>query len=211
MLDSMTFQINVIKNLTLRDGILVGARGEEVFLAQGSADGACGPYCMFMAGLVLGGGPGRKTITSLEYVDRRTKIGKFFKALENNSSDGLFRSGTSVKQLHELTCHLGLKTEIWQENSSQHIKEFITGKIQTGKPVLFSILGKNLYHWLLAIGFSDTERKILCLDPSGKNLSGSYWNSFVTTNACEGTYYQYFSDSEVFNVRYVDAMAICKM
>ena len=46
-------QIYLRENLNLTLGGLC-ANQESVFLQQGSLDGACGPYCLFMALLILG-------------------------------------------------------------------------------------------------------------------------------------------------------------
>jgi hypothetical protein len=70
-----------------------------IHLAQGSMDGACGPYSLMMA-LIICGLIDREDLVSLRKVDGRTSAGKLLNALQEYQ--GFFRDGTHLEDLSEL-------------------------------------------------------------------------------------------------------------
>lgn len=81
----------------------------EVFLKQGSIDGACGLYCLFMALLILGE-IDRSEATEFWNIKRSTRFGKLISVLEDHSL--LFNEGTDISQLQELLKHYSKKLSI---------------------------------------------------------------------------------------------------
>ena len=79
----MTFHF--VSGLTLNnDGVLISTNNKsdnEVHLRQGDMDGACGPYCVAMALLMLGRMQ-RNEISPGKNIDFRTKFGRFLKEVK---------------------------------------------------------------------------------------------------------------------------------
>lgn len=83
----------------LNEGKRKKGKTQLIHLQQGSLDGACGPYSLFMA-LIVCGLIDRNEITALNPIDKRTNIGRLFKNLE--SSKVFFRDGTDLKELGDI-------------------------------------------------------------------------------------------------------------
>lgn len=167
-------------------------KNNEVFLQQGSIDGACGPYCVFMALLILGE-IDRDEATEFWNTKQSTRFGKLVKGLQTHSA--LFNEGTNLEELETLLINFNKKLEIEsQSGRGKQIIQFLHDELANDKIVVVGIEGKELHHWLLAIGYEETEKgklkKVYCLDPSD-DLSNGYFNATLKVDEALGGIYPY--------------------
>lgn len=199
--------IKIIPQLNIVNGTLVAGslnNHEKVFLKQGSVDGACGPYCLFMALLILNV-ISYNEATNLWWIKRSTRFGKMLKKMQEH--DNLFQGGTHLYQLDELlqgSFTSTLNTTVSDARGKNLIK-FLQMELSENKPVLFGVTGKNLAHWLLAIGYEEDSSgnisKILFLDPSGKELPNYYNGIIDISNSYAGRYpYIWVSESDELKI-----------
>jgi hypothetical protein len=208
-------QIFIINQLDIDKGKVVTLKSnsyEAVFLKQGSLDGACGPYCLFMALLIVGA-IRKKELDDLWNIDRKKRLGKLIKAMLDH--DTLFGEGTSLIDLEKLLSKSFKKvinTEI-NEFSGKSIIPFVIEQLKQDCPVIVGIKNRDMAHWLLAVGFEKEESvtKLLFLDPSGIDTS-NYWNAAIDiVNKQGGRYpYAWIDHNESSNefIQFEEAMAI---
>lgn len=152
-----------------------------VFLKQGSLDGACGPYCLFMS-LIIFGIIDRNQAMSFWKVKRSTRFGNLIKQFEKHSS--LFSEGTDLYDLESLLNSFSseLVTNVLNSKGKK-VLNFLIDELNLNKTVILGINGNGLNHWLLAIGYEkDSESdisKILCIDPSAERLE-TYYNATIS-------------------------------
>lgn len=177
-------QIYLLENLDLT---LDGLRAEEesVFLQQGSLDGACGPYCLFMALLILGEIESSQA-TNLKSVKGSSRLGKMIKKLTN--FEVLIHNGTTIKDLTDILDHSfkrRVRFNVNSEDRNQALLQFIIDELTENHPVLVIVRNDYFAHWLLAIGYetdeNDAVTKLFFLDPSDPLPPNQYWNAVVTT------------------------------
>lgn len=181
----------------------------NVFLQQGSLDGACGPYCVFMA-LIMLGVTNYENATNLWNIKKSTKLGKLVKEMQNH--DTLFNGGTFVEELEELLVK-SYKNDLEVKGNNlkgKKLIEFTINAINSNKPVIVGVEGKDLAHWLLAVGYeseNDKITKLFFLDPSEVETS-NYWNSIINVkDAFFGYPYHWVSQEGTF-VKFQDALSI---
>ena len=183
---------------------------QEVFLNQGSLDGACGPYSLFMALLVLGL-LNRDDITNFR-TDGRTKYGKIIKDLDNYSS--LFRDGTTVNDLKSLLdkhFKKEIKTSV-EVGKNREVIRFAKINLDSNNPTIVGVNFKEGAHWMLAIGYEELNGEIvrlLCLDPSNTITNYCPWNAIIEVQKSQsGIYpYKWWGQDETF-VEYHEALSI---
>ncbi|HAI18258.1 MAG: hypothetical protein CMP05_01460 [Xanthomarina sp.] len=188
---------------------------EPVFLKQGDADGACGPYCVMMA-LIISGVVNYDEVTDLWNIKLSSRLGKLVKAMREH--DTLFAQGTSSKELSKLLdASFGavIENSICQD-SGKSVIAFAIEQLRINNPVIVGIKNGNLAHWLLAVGFEENDNavaKLVFLDPSGKDIS-SYWNAAIDVlNTQRGRYPYAWIDHNNNNnefVQFDEALAIIK-
>jgi|SRR5690606_19375889 len=183
---------------------------QQVFLNQGSLDGACGPYSLFMALLVLGL-LDRDNITSFK-TDGRTKYGKIHKDLDNYPS--LFRNGTTVSDLKRLLDEhfkKEIKTSV-EVGKNKDVIRFTKRNLDLNNPTIIGVNFKEGAHWMLAIGYEELNGekiRLLCLDPSGEKPFQCPWNAILEVKKSQsGIYpYKWWGQNETF-VEYHEALSI---
>lgn len=185
-------------------------KNDQVFLQQGTMDGACGPYCIFMALIILGV-VNFEEATNLWVIDKRTRIGKLVKGMRAHST--LFEAGTHLNELETLI-QQSFKAEIVVDiniGKGKSVIDYTIQNLKTNKPVVVGVIGKGLSHWLLAIGFEEDENgvatKILFLDPSG-NSNSNYFNAIIGVNKTYHGYPYQWLDREDTYIKFDDAMSL---
>lgn len=191
---------------------VIGNSSEEfqkVFLNQGSLDGACGPYSLFMALLVLGL-LNRDDITDFR-TDGRTKYGKIIKDFDNYPS--LFRDGTTVRDLKKiLDTHFRkeIKTNV-EIGKNKDVIRFAKANLDLNNPTIIGVNFKEGAHWMLAIGYEELDDEIvrlLCLDPSNTITDHCPWNTILEAQKSQSGIYPYkWWGHETF-VGYHEALSI---
>lgn len=200
--------IKILSQLNITNGQLV-ANNQSVFLQQGSLDGACGPYCLFMALLILDV-IGYDDAISLWKIKRSTKLGKLIKAMEIHKQ--LFQAGTYVEDLKEMI-EVSFKNQIEVKTNKEGGKktiQFILQQLKNQNPVIVGVKNKTIAHWMLAIGFEDYNNeitKILFLDPSEKEPI-SYFNSAINIKDTVYGYPYKWETLENTYVKFEDAVSI---
>ncbi len=159
-----------------------GAQSQEVFLNQGSIDGACGPYSLIM-GLLSLGVVDRNVVVSY-YTDKRTNFGKLVMAM-NEEHSTLFTEGTDLGDLQYLlkeSFGKKINAEI-SEHKGTKLIDFALEKLSENKPTIIGVNFKDGAHWMLAIGYENDSNgfatKLLLLNPSGKSPIFSSWNAVI--------------------------------
>lgn len=97
--------IKLLPWLDIKNGNLVTSvlkKNNNIFLKQGSVDGACGPYCLFMV-LIIVGVIDYNDATNLWWTKRSTRFGKMLAKMQQH--DTLFQNGTDLNQLKNLLEH----------------------------------------------------------------------------------------------------------
>ena len=147
--------------------------GQYVHLRQGDVDGACGPYCIFMA-LIAAGIEPRERITSFGEYHGNTNFGKLMSKFDNRSGR-FFANGTILKDLSKfLSAYPSVKTGMESGNATI-IRNFLVTHIRQNHPVILGLPG----HWVLATGIYESAVgeliSILALDP-GRDSARRAWN-----------------------------------
>lgn len=180
-------KIKILPYLDIQNGSLVTNQlkdNNEVMLYQGSVDGACGPYCVFMALIILGV-IDYNDATNLWWTKRSSRFGKMLRKMQEY--DTLFQNGTHLNQLQELLDHSFKNTlEInILEQKGRKLINFCVEQLKQNKPSIIGVNGIGFAHWLLAIGYEENEEgevsKLFFLDPNGVNNS-NYWNAAIEVN-----------------------------
>jgi hypothetical protein len=198
----------------------------RVHLRQGDAEGACGPYCVFM-GLMMLGLADRQVITDFGGGTGTERQHKLLRALEKDHT-ALFRRGTNLGQLKDLieeNYKRGLTLEL-PELAGKACRLFVEEELLAGHPVIVGIDGENVSHFVLAVGVrrraSEGNKRgeggdakvdhILILDSGAPPPRASAWNGMISTApTSKGRYpYAWWSgeDGESKNVAFSGALSL---
>jgi|SRR5690606_4973669 len=206
--------IKIISHLDINNGYLITTslkKDNRVFLQQGTIDGACGPYTLFMALLILGL-IDYSEATDMWWTKKSTKFGKLIKTMQNHET--FFQEGTDLKDLKQLVDN-SFKKNIdltLSESKGKQVINFVLEELKVNKPVIVGINGIELAHWMLAIGFEENQHgksKIFFLDPSQAN-NANYWNTSINIiDSYKGRYpYQWVDQSEETFISFEHAMSL---
>ncbi|KAA9340112.1 hypothetical protein [Adhaeribacter soli] len=184
---------------------------QEVFLNQGSIDGACGPYSIFMGLLTLG--LADRTEVVAYNTDGRKRLGKLINRL-NNDYDSLFKHGTHLDDLEKiLQDNYGslIHTET-RETKNKDLINFTIHHLRENHPVIVGINFSGGGHWMLAVGFEENNEKgisrLLFLDPSGDKPIVLSWNSIIDLNVTQKGRYPFKWWTNSCHVQFDQAIAI---
>ncbi|TXK23397.1 hypothetical protein FVR03_22695 [Pontibacter qinzhouensis] len=161
---------------------------QEVFLNQGSIDGACGPYSILMGLLALGLADRNEVIAF--NTDGRTRLGKLINKL-NNDYTSLFKHGTYLDDLEKilLDSYGSLIDVEIRETKNKDLINFTIQHLRENRPTIVGINFSGGGHWMLAVGFEENKEKeifrLLLLDPSGAKPIVSSWNSIIDLNVTQ--------------------------
>ncbi len=192
-----------------------GEDWQEVHLQQGSLDGACGPYCLFMA-LIVCGLVDRNQLLSFPR-DRRTRSGRLMSQIEKYA--GLLQTGTHLTDLErDLKNAFGakLKTETSAE-SGKRLRSFVEDQVLAHHQVVVGLDSPKDGHWVLVIGLdyetTDSTKdlhRFLVLDPSVPTPTVSAWNGVIDAYGSGGHYpYRYWGGEHEFDrVQLNEAIAL---
>lgn len=176
--------IKLLPWLDIKNGNLVTSvlkKNNGIFLKQGSVDGACGPYCLFMTLIILGLIDYDDAI-NLWWTKRSTRFGKMLAKMQEH--DILFQNGTDLNQLEDLLKNsFKNKLEInVSEQKGRELINFCIEQLKENKPTIVGVNGVDLEHWLLALGYEENNKGEICklffLDPSGVDNT-NYWNAVI--------------------------------
>ncbi len=204
--------MKIIKTLNQLDIINdnLTAHDENVFLRQGSIDGACGPYCVFMALIILGV-INHNQATNLWSIKGNSKLGKLIKAMRVH--DIFIQNGTFVEDLEIMLAQSYKKDLVTQSTSigGRKVIDFAVASLRNNAPVIVGIRGIDMAHWLLAVGFEENNglvSKLFFLNPSGSEV-GNYWNSILNTaNSFHGIYPYKWETHQDCYVKFEDAISL---
>lgn len=171
----------------------------RVHLRQGDAEGACGPYCVFM-GLMMLGLADRQVITDFGGGTGTERQHKLLRALEKDHT-ALFRRGTNLGQLKDLieeNYKRGLTLEL-PELAGKACRLFIEEEVLAGNPVIVGIEGEGLSHFVLAVGVrrraveggASKVDRLLILDSDSPTPRASAWNGMISAVATAKGIYPY--------------------
>jgi len=205
---------HVISGLKIKGTEIVSlANGSSIFEKQGTVDGACGPYSLFMALKILGE-------LSQEDVNKPEKIKKSRSAFkfmnEINKFKGLFFAGTDITEIYNLINN-NFKTKLAidysQEDDNSDVINFILEQLDDNKPTIVRISFPKGSHWLVAIGYSKNEKNknfnLLLLDPSGDKPSVSPWNSIIEIGSKRKGDFPNHWHTNGYNIIFDEALSIC--
>jgi hypothetical protein len=208
----------VLDNLdATHEGPIRVSDDSAVHLRQGDADGACGPYVVFMALIVLDLAH-RDEVTAWALPDGRTKIGKLMQQLGERSNT-LFVGGTTLKALDEVLLESfgrDLTTER-HEVSGKTALDFIKQHLRQGNPVIVQLDGTDDAHFVLAIGVDGGSGdgpevdRLLVLDPADGASSVCPWNGVVDARPTGGKFpYTWWTkgDGGLTKVQFYSALAL---
>lgn len=187
-------QIKILKDVQLdEEGILINLKNDAIHLCQGDMDGACGPYCVAMAWLILRK-INRNEITRPEKIDYRTKEGKLLQKFHELGPFTL--EGSSANNLENILgkkCNTGTGKSLFPK---------IIKSLESENPVIIDVRGKkedDLNHWTLAIGYS--EDYIFLLDPGYELSASNLWNAAVSRHPSKNRFgYQYINTKRSIEV-----------
>ena len=191
---------------------------ETVFLQQGSLDGACGPYCLFM-GLIILGEIENTQATNLETVKGSSRLGKMLKKLSN--LEVLIHNGTTTKELTDILDYgfkKRVKYSVSKKNRNRELVQFIIDELNDNNPVLVTVRNEKIKvaHWLLAIGFESSNdnlvTKIFFLDSSRPLQENQYWNAviLIANNYKLKYHHQWLEKNNGIMVMFDDCFSITK-
>lgn len=188
-----SFTIIDLLNITLTGPEAIGpdAKPQAVFLRQGDADGACGPYSLLMA-LLICGLIDREKIDYLARLDRRTSYGKLMARLDEHP--GLFRDGTSLDELASLMESAFAKRLSFDLSTTTgaDVRGFVQQHIEAGHPVILNMSFSGGAHALVVIGIEysaeGAARRLLLLDPGGPRPAACAWNCVIDLQGSGGRY-----------------------
>lgn len=197
-------QYQVLSHITLSEkGPVVTktidhANQQPVHLQQGSLDGACGPYCLCMA-LILLGFEKHSKLSSLDLSSSSKKLFSYI----SKFSDTLIIEGTYLhvmKKYAQLYKDMGLRIDTksadihgnsllakkGKKKDYNGVRDFIIEHARKDRPV---ILGST-YHYALVVGLGfENEiselampRYLLLLDPNVPAPNSSAWNGIIDMN-----------------------------
>jgi len=176
--------IKLISFLDIKNDSLITTKLKKhntVFLKQGSVDASCGPYCLFMALIILGLIDYDDAI-NLWWTKRKSKLGRMVSKIQEQGT--FFQKGTHLKHLKvllEYSFKSKLELNLSKETGKRLIN-FCIEQLKQDRPTVVGISGAGLSHWLVAVGFEKNEKGEVCklffLDPSGNDIP-NYWNATI--------------------------------
>jgi hypothetical protein len=198
---------------------VMGSDDEDqlLHLRQGDIDGACGPYCLFMALMICGVARRDEITGSPVGIHGNSRLAKAFKLMEEYSS--LFRHGTDLKDLEKFvnnTYKKNVKAELCHDRGVS-LRPFVEEHIKLNHPVILGLdWGAVDGHWVLVIGLEflvDINGKeilwrYLVLDPSEPPSKVCAWNSVIEATGSGGIYpYVWWKDYDL-KVQFYEGMAL---
>lgn len=176
------------------DGPVAIRNNEQVHLRQGDLDGACGPYCIFMA-LIAMGIMTRSEAQNMHTWDGRTLEAKFRENLEQFGA--FIRNGTEGKDLVGFAKHFksrGIKAVHLEGTKKIIFLEAKNAIDQCNLPIIEVNWQGGGAHWLLVVGYQGVDNDgntklthLLCLDPSETNPKANLWNLVLEVFKPDGT------------------------
>ena len=178
-------QVNIISSLVLNNnGLQIKDRKVkliDISLQQGSLDGACSIYSVFMNLLIL-----RKiSLNDIQVFEKPKDIDTrnlCKKLLEEN---GMHHDGQTFYRIQRiLNDNFGTKIATHHPKAVQkEVIPLITEQLKKDLPVIISIVYDNgSAHALLCVGYENIDQKVtklFCLDPGSQKLKNSYWNTVI--------------------------------
>lgn len=207
---------HVINGLKIKGTEIISvANGSSIFEKQGSVDGACGPYSLFMALKILGE-LNQEDINKPENIKKSRCAFKFMN--EINKFKGLFFAGTDITEIYNLIYN-NFKTKLAidysQVEDSSELINFILEQLDDNNPTIVRISFTKGSHWLVAVGYSKNEKdkncNLLLLDPSGVKPSFSPWNSIIEIGSKRKGVYSYHWHTNGYNISIDEALSICSI
>ena len=220
----------VIKQIKMSHCGAVNEVDQPIHLQQGSLDGACGPYCLFMSLLVLGAAD-YYDLTGLEPLSKRTETGKAMNMMIQIAQDpALFRHGTKIPALKILANNYkGIKTAqikakirsdatVDKGSSPKRVSDFVVDHVSEDRPVILWAFNKENSHWVLVVGLeyenndarkNKTPSRFLILDPSDTKPTVSPWNGAIDVTG-KGGWCTWWGEEDGKGVTFKEALAIWK-
>jgi hypothetical protein len=203
----------VISGIKIKGAEIVSELTKEtVFEYQGSADGSCGPYSLFMA-LKIVGVLYKKDLLPYNKPDRRSSVGKFMNQMHDFPH--LMKDGTGLRDIFDLIKNnfsSKLKSTL-SELKDKVLIDFVISMLVQDKPTIMGITFKDGGgHWMLAVGYACNEKgkptKLLFLDPSGEKPTFSPWNSVLDISVKRKSEFSYNWSTAGYNVSLEEALSI---
>ncbi len=203
---------HVISGIKIKGtNIISVANGDSIFEKQGTVDGACGPYSLFMSLKILGE-LSQDDVNDPLNIDKRRSAFKFMRSI--NKLKGLVYDGTFLKNLSNLINNnfkSKLVTECSKEKNTK-LLDFIIIQLNENKPTIIGVTFPSNGHWMLAVGYSTNEKgkhtKLLLLDPSGDKPTFSPWNSILDLSTKRKSEFPYNWTTAGYNVSLEEALSI---
>jgi hypothetical protein len=205
---------HVISGIKIKgSNIISEANGSSIFEKQGTADGACGPYSLFMVLKILGE-LSQEDINEPENIKKSRSAFKLMN--EINQFKGLIFNGTDITEIYNLISN-NFKTKLvldfCQDDDNSELINFIVEQLDYNKPTIVRISFPKGSHWFVAIGYSVNEKgkncNLLLLDPSGDKPTVSPWNSIVEIGSKRKGDYSYHWHTNGYNISFDEALSIC--
>lgn len=203
---------HVISGIKIKGAEIVSEITKEtIFEYQGSADGSCGPYSLFMA-LKIVGVLYKKDLLPYSKPDRRSNVGKFMNQM--HTFPHLMKDGSGLTDILNLVndnFSTKLKPDFSKLENSELI-DFVIKQLKEDKPTITGLYFKGGGHWMLAVGYACNEKgkpnKLLFLDPSGIKPTITSWNSVIDISKKRNDVYPYFWDTNNYNITFNEALSI---
>lgn len=184
---------------------------ESVFEYQGSADGSCGPYSLFM-GLKILGVLFKKNLPPQSQFDSRTSVGKFMKKI--HALPHLLKDGTYLRDIFDLV-NENFSSKLntaFSELEDNKVIDFVISQLDENMPTITSVFFQSGGHWMLAVGYSCNEKgkpiKLLLLDPSGSKPTIAPWNTIIEIGSIRKGDFPYHWQTNRYNVSFKDALSL---
>ncbi len=136
---------HVISGIKIKGtNIISEANGDSIFEKQGTVDGACGPYSLFMSLKILCE-LSQADINKPEKIKKSRSAFKFMNDI--NKFKGLFFEGTDISEIYNLI-HNNFKTKLvidyCQKKDSSVLISFILEQLDNNKrAIVHSLLARN--------------------------------------------------------------------
>jgi hypothetical protein len=199
--------------------VATGPDGEEqrVHLMQGSVDGACGPYCLFMALLALGLVAREDLLAGNHGAKKKGGLAKLLRLCDQYGP--FFQDGTNLSDLTTLVKKsFGKKAgiSVYDKSSGNALKQFVTTNVEANRPVVLGIDFSEGAHWVLVVGLEyavdDEGHRSLCrflvLDPGDPAPTVCAWNGVIDARGSGGPYPYTWWTSVGTKVKFTEAMAV---
>lgn len=185
--------------------------GLPIFERQGSADGACGPYSLFITLKILG----ELTKEDIDWPDEIKKsrcVYKFMGKIEKMK--GLVVNGTVRIKLRKLI-EENFKSKLNVLDSKLNNEEliaFVINELKEDRPTIVGVEFHDGGHWMVAVGYSMDEKekpiKLLLIDPSGEEPTFSPWNSVIEIGRKRRGDYPYHWHTKGYNISFDEALSV---